>query len=213
MRIGVLGTGEVGRTLGTGFAKHGHQIMIGTRDPQQEKVRAWVAATGNGATAGTFGEAAAFGEIVVVATMWSGTESALSMAGPERLRGKVVIDATNPLDFSQKPPTLAVSGNDSGGETVQRLLPGALVVKAFNIVGSAHMVHPEFPGGRPDMFICGDDDAAKERVKALLTTFGWSVIDMGGITAARYLEALAMVWILYYFKVGSGNHAFKMLRK
>jgi predicted dinucleotide-binding enzyme len=96
---------------------------------------------------------------------------------------------------------------------VQRLLPAAYVVKAFNIVGSGHMVHPEFPGGRPDMFICGDNDAAKDKVKALLTTFGWAAIDIGGITCARYLEAMAMVWILYYFKIGSGNHAFKLLRK
>jgi predicted dinucleotide-binding enzyme len=214
MRIGVLGTGEVGRVLGAGFASHGHQVMIGSRDPKQEKVRTWVKATGAAASAGTFAEAAAFGEVAVLATSWEGAESALALAGPEPLDGKVVIDVTNPLDFSQGvPPRLAVAGNDSAGETVQRRLPGARVVKAFNIVGNPHMVHPQFPGGPPDMFICGDDDAAKGTVTGLLESFGWPVMDLGGIAASRYLEAMAMVWILYFFKTGNGNHAFKMLRK
>ena len=214
MRIGMLGTGDVGRALGAGFASHGHHVMIGSRDPKQDKVQAWVKTTGSAASAGTFAEAAAFGEIAVLATSWEGAESALALAGPERLDGKVVIDATNPLDFSHGvPPRLAVAGNDSAGETVQRRLPGARVVKAFNIVGNAHMVHPDFPGGPPDMFICGDDDAAKGTVTGLLKAFGWPVIDLGGIVSSRYLEAMAMVWILYFFKTGSGNHAFKMLSK
>jgi 8-hydroxy-5-deazaflavin:NADPH oxidoreductase len=214
MRIGVLGTGEVGRVLGAGFASHGHQVMIGSRDPKQDKVQAWVKATGPAASAGTFAEAAAFGEVAVLATSWEGTESALALAGPEQLAGKVVIDATNPLDFSQgAPPRLAVAGNDSAGETVQRRLPGSRVVKGFNIVGNPHMVHPDFPGGPPDMFICGDDAAAKKTVEGLLTSFGWPVIDLGGIASSRYLEAMAMVWILHFFRTGSGNHAFKMLSK
>lgn len=214
MRIGILGTGDVGRVLGAGFAAHGHQVMIGSRDPKQEKVQAWVKATGHAASAGTFAESAAFGEIAVLATSWEGTESAIALAGPRELDGKVVIDATNPLDFSRgMPPRLAVTGDDSAGETVQRRLPGARVVKAFNIVGNQHMVHPDFPGGPPDMFICGDDDAAKTTVAGLLTSFGWRVIDVGGIASSRYLEAMAMVWILQFFKTGSGNHAFKMLSK
>jgi predicted dinucleotide-binding enzyme len=214
MRIGVLGTGIVGQVLGAGFASHGHQVMMGSRDPKQDKVQAWVQSTGAAASAGTFAEAAAFGEVAVLATSWEGAESALALAGPEQLAGKVVIDATNPLDFSQGvPPRMAVAGNDSAGETVQRRLPGARVVKAFNIAGNAHMVHPEFPGGPPDMFICGDDDAAKGTVTGLLKSFGWPVIDLGGIASSRYLEAMAMVWILYFFKTGTGNHAFKMLNK
>lgn len=214
MRIGVLGTGDVGRVLGAGFVKHGHEVMLGSRDPKQDKVQAWVRSAGRAASAGTFGETAAFGEVAVLATSWSGTESAFTLADPKQLAGKVVIDATNPLDFSQgAPPRLAVVGNDSGGETVQRWLPGAHVVKAFNIVGNSHMVDPDFPGGPPDMFICGGDDAAKGTVKGLLTSFGWGVIDVGGIASSRYLEAMAMVWILHFFKTGSGNHAFKMLRK
>src|SRR5882672_1805012 len=201
MRIGVLGTGEVGRVLGAGFASHGHQVTIGSRDPKQEKVQAWVKATGQAASAGTFAEAAAFGDIAVLAASWEGTESALALAGPKQLAGKVVIDATNPLIFSQgAPPTLAVAGNDSAGETVQRRLPGARVVKAFNIVGNPHMVHPDFPGGPPDMLICGDGEAAKTIVTGLLNAFGWGVIDSGGIASSRYLEAMAMLWILHYFK-------------
>jgi predicted dinucleotide-binding enzyme len=214
MRIGIVGTGDVGRVLGAGFAAEGHQVMIGSRDARQEKVQAWVKATGRGASAGTFAEAATFGEIAVLATSWSGTESALKLAGPGSFAGKIVIDATNPLDFSQGvPPRIAVAGSDSGGETVQRLLPSARVVKAFNVVGNTHMVHPDFPGGPPDMFICGNDDAAKATVASLLTAFGWGVIDSGGIASSRYLEAMAMVWILHFFKTGTGNHAFKMLSK
>jgi predicted dinucleotide-binding enzyme len=214
MRIGVLGSGDVGRVLATGFVKHGHQVMIGSRDPKQEKLQAWVKAAGPTGSAGTFAEAAEFGEVAVLATAWSGTESALALAGPNPFDGKVVIDATNPLDFSQgAPPKLAVSGNDSAGEKVQCRLPGARVVKAFNIVGNQHMIHPDFPGGPPDMLICGDDDTAKGTVAGLLTAFGWHVIDLGGISSSRYLEAMAMVWILHFFKTGSGNHAFKMLSK
>jgi predicted dinucleotide-binding enzyme len=214
MRIGVLGSGVVGRALGSGFAAHGHPVMMGTREPKQDSVQAWVKAAGAAASAGTFADAAAFSEVAVLATAWAGTESALAMAGPSRLDGKVVIDVTNPLDFSQGvPPRLSVAGNDSGGESVQRWLPGARVVKAFNIAGNAHMVHPEFPGGPPDMFMCGNDEAAKGTVAGLLASFGWGVIDSGGIASSRYLEAMAMVWILHYFKTGSGGHAFKMLRK
>jgi 8-hydroxy-5-deazaflavin:NADPH oxidoreductase len=214
MRIGVLGSGDVGRVLATGFVKHGHEVMIGSRDPKQEKLQAWVKAAGPTGSAGTFAETAGFGEVAVLATAWSGTETALALAGPEHFDGKVVIDATNPLAFSQgAPPKLAVHGNDSAGETVQRRLPGARVVKAFNIVGNQHMIHPDFPGGPPDMFICGDDDTAKGTVADLLTSFGWRVIDVGVISSSRYLEAMAMVWILHFFKTGSGNHAFKMLSK
>jgi predicted dinucleotide-binding enzyme len=177
-------------------------------------VRTWVESTGARASAGTFTESAAFGELAVLATSWSGAESALTLAGREAFDGKVVIDATNPLDFSQGvPPKLAVFGNDSAGETVQRRLPAARVVKAFNVVGNAHMVHPSFPGGPPDMFICGNDDSAKMTVTDLLKQFGWNVIDSGGIVSSRYLEAMAMLWILHFFKTGNVNHAFKMLSK
>lgn len=214
MKIGILGTGDVGQALGIGFAKLGHEVKMGSRDPHQEKVKTWVNKVGPTASAGTFAEAAAYGELAVLCTIWTGAENAIRLAGPDNLAGKVVIDTTNPLDFSSGiPPKLAVGHTDSAGEHIQRWLPNSRVVKAFNIVGSAHMFKPEFPGGPPDMFICGNDDQAKETVTELLKAFGWSVIDIGGIECARYLEPLAMVWIRHFFRINSVNHAFKLLRK
>lgn len=214
MRIGVLGTGDVGQVLGSGLARLDHQVKMGSRNPDQDKVKSWISRTGHGVTAGTFAEAAAFGEIALLATAWSGTEEALRLAGQKNLAGKAVIDATNPLDFtSGLPPKLAVGHTDSGGECIQRWLPESSVVKAFNIVGNPHMVDPQFPGGPPDMFICGNDVDAKRTVTELLKALGWPAIDLGGIEASRYLEPLAMVWILHYFSTNSGNHAFKLLRK
>ncbi|MGH9953071.1 MAG: NADPH-dependent F420 reductase, partial [Nitrososphaeraceae archaeon] len=136
-------------------------------------------------------------------------------ADPGNMTGKVVIDTTNPLDFSQGlPPRMAVGVTESVGEINQRLLPGAKVVKAFNIVGNPHMVHPDFPGGPPTMFICGNDEQAKKMVtESMLTPFGWEIIDIGGLEGARLLEPLAMLWINYYFRTGNGDHAFKLLRK
>lgn len=213
MKIGILGSGDVGQVLGAGFAQRGHQAKMGSRNPAQEKVKNWVKKTGAKASAGTFAEAAAFGEIAILATLWTGTEEAIRLAGSKNLAGKVVIDATNPLDFSTGAPRLAVGHNDSAGERVQRWLPQSRVVKAFNTVGNPHMVNPQFPGGPPDMFIGGNDAAAKQTVTDLLKAFGWSVIDIGGIESSRYLEPLAMLWILYFLKTNTGNHAFKLLRK
>jgi predicted dinucleotide-binding enzyme len=213
MKIGILGTGDVGQALGSGFVKYGHQVKMGSRNPNQDKVKAWLEKVGKGASAGTFAEASAFGEVAVLATLWAGTENAILLADPENLAGKVVIDVTNPLDFSGMPPKLAIGHTDSAGEQVQRWLPGSYVVKAFNIIGNAHMVNPQFPGGPPDMFICGNDAKAKQTVTGFLKAFGWSVIDIGGIQGARYLEPLAMIWIPHSINTKLGNHAFKLLRK
>jgi len=211
MRIGILGSGDVAKALANGFVTVGHDVKMGSRSATNEKVLAWVKGAGPKASAGTFEDAARFGEIVLLCTLGSANESAIAMAKPENFAGKVVIDTTNPLDFSGgMPPKLAVSGNDSGGERVQRLLPGAHVVKAFNTVGNAFMFRPEFPGGPPDMFICGNDDSAKKRVTEVLNDFGWPTIDIGGIEGSRYLEAMCIVWVLCG---GNWNQAFKMLRK
>jgi predicted dinucleotide-binding enzyme len=203
--------------LGAGFAGRNHQVMLGTRDPSVEKVRDWVTQTGHGVSAGTFSDAAAFGEVVVLAIGWTNVENAIRLAKPANLAGKAVIDATNPLRFESegKPPVLAVGHNDSAGERVQRWLPDARVVKAFNIVGNPHMVDPDFPEGKPDMFICGNDPDAKKVVGGLVQGLGWPpVIDLGDITKARYLEPMAMVWISHLFNTGFNvNHAFKLLRK
>ncbi|HYM81756.1 MAG TPA: NADPH-dependent F420 reductase [Candidatus Limnocylindria bacterium] len=213
MRVGVLGTGDVGKAIGRGFITLGHEVKMGSRDGAG-KANAWAQAAGPKASAGTFPEAAAFGEVVVLATLGAANESAIQMAEPRNFAGKVVIDTTNPLDFSRgAPPTLLVSRDDSGGEQVQRLLPDAKVVKAFNIVGNAHMFRPDFPGGPPDMLIAGNDPDAKRTVSAILEDFGWPALDLGGIEASRYLEAMCMAWVLYGFKSGSWNHAFKLLRK
>ena len=224
MKIGVLGSGDVGRRLSDGFIELGHAVKIGSRDPTKEEVVQWVNKHGGGGTeeeakasSGTFAEAASFGEMIVNATSWNGTSNVIRMADPKNFAGKIVIDLTNPLDFSQgMPPKLAIGHSDSAGETVQRLIPEAKVVKAFNIVGNPHFLHPNFPnGGPPTMFICGNDEQAKKIVTDnILAKLGWEeTIDIGGIEGSRLLEPLAMLWITYYFRTGTGNHAFKLLRK
>ena len=213
MKIGILGTGDVGKALGKGFITLGHEVKMGSRDAANEKALAWAREMGPKASAGTFADAAAFGEIVVLATLGEANESALRSAGPEKFRGKVVIDTTNPLDFSSGMPKLVVPEGGSAGAQVQRLLPDAHVVKAFNTVGNAHMFRPDFPGGPPDMFICGNDEEAKKKVAAILTDFGWGTVDVGGIDASHYLEAMCLVWVLYAIRTKTWNHAFKLLRK
>jgi 8-hydroxy-5-deazaflavin:NADPH oxidoreductase len=214
MRVGIIGTGDVGRSLGAGFASRGHEVKIGSREANNPKLRPWIEQQGGRILGGTFEETARFADVAVLATLWSGTENALRLAGPHNLAGKVVIDATNPLIFHPDgPPTLALGHTDSGGEQVQRWLPDARVVKAFNIVGHAHMVDPDFPGGPPDMFICGNDPDAKLKVAEILTSFGWPTIDIGGIEGARLLEPLCILWVQYAIRTGTWTHAFKLLRK
>ena len=214
MKIGILGTGEVGQSLGHGFIRRGDDVKMGSREAGGEKARAWVAKMGKGASEGTFADAAKFGDVVVLATLWSGTENALRLAGADNLAGKVVIDATNPLIFAPgKPPSLALGHTDSGGEQVQRWLPKSRVVKCFNIVGNAHFVHPDFPNGPPDMFLCGNDPDARETVARICRDFGWPVIDIGGIEGARLLEPICILWVLYGIQTNTWNHAFKLLRK
>jgi hypothetical protein len=214
VNVGVLGTGDVGRALARAFVTLGHDVKMGARDASNEKAAAWARDAGPRGSTGPFADAAAFGDLLVLATLGVANRSALEMAGAANFRGKILIDTTNPLDFSGgMPPRLAVSGSDSGGEQVQRQLPEARVVKAFNTVGNAFMFRPEFPGGPPDMFIAGNDDTAKKEVTALLKEFGWGVVDVGGIETSRYLEAMCMVWVLSAMRSGSWNQAFKMLRR
>lgn len=216
MKIGILGSGDVGRRLADGLIKLGNTIKIGSRNPSQEKITEWLAKHPGKekASSGTFAEAVSYGELNVIATTWAGTVDAIKMADPKNFAGKVLIDVTNPLDVSEgMPPRLAVGHTDSAGETVQRILPDSKVVKAFNIVENPHTIHPDFPGGPPTMFICGNDSEAKKTVVDILTKFGWETIDIGGIEGARLLEPLALLWITYYFRTNNGNHAFKLLRK
>ena len=214
MKIAILGSGDVGQTLGMGFAGFGHTVRMGSRTPRSDTVMSWKSRTGSLASSGTYAEASAFCQVAVLATAWSGTENAIRLAGPENLVGKVVIDVTIPLQYaSDDLPSLTLGHTNSGGEEVQRWLPRSDVVKAFNIVGFAHMVHPMFPGGPPDMFICGNDSAAKETVAGFLKDFGWPVVDIGGIKGARLLESLALLWILHGIRTKTWDHAFKLLKK
>ena len=223
MKVGIIGSGDVGRRLADGLLDLGHQVKIGTRDTSKKEIIEWIDKHKKGgdkesenASVGDFADAASFGDgLIVLCTSWNGTSNAIRMANPSNMTGKVVIDTINPLDFTQGlPPRMAVGVTDSAGETNQRLLPGSKVVKAFNIVGNPHMVHPDFPGGPPTMFICGNDEQAKKMVtESILTPFGWETIDIGGIEGARLLEPLAMLWITHYFRTGTGDHAFKLLKK
>jgi predicted dinucleotide-binding enzyme len=212
MKVGVLGSGDVGRVLAAGFIGLGHEVTIGSREPA--KLQDWVTAAGAHASAGTFEEAAKFGDLIVLATLGVATCEAIRIAGVQHFSGKVVIDATNPLEFTAgMPPRLSVGFDDSLGEQVQRMIRDGRVVKAFNTVGNALMVNPQIPGGPPDMFICGNDDEAKQLVGQICKHFGWGVIDIGGIDGARYLEPMCLVWVLHGIRSGKWWHAFKMLQK
>lgn len=201
MKFGVLGSGMVGSTIATKLASLGHEVKMGSRDAANPKAKAWVASAGRGASQGTFADAAAFGEIVFNCTSGNGSIDALKSAGAAALRGKILVDVANPLDFSKgMPPTLFVSNNDSLGETIQRTFPEAKVVKALNTVSAGIMVAPAKLSGDHDLFVCGNDAAAKARVIQLLKEdFGWKrVNDVGDITAARATESYLHLWLRLY---------------
>lgn len=212
-RVGVLGTGEVGQRLAAGFGSRGHDVMIGSRNPAKPELREWLSGNGDGIKAGTFAEAAAHGELVVLALLGNAAEEAIADAGPENFNGKVVIDAMNPLDFSGGfPPKLSIFGEDSLGERVQRTLPDAKLVKAFNTIGSQYFVDPSFSEGKPTMLIAGNDDDAKGTVGDVLADFGWSdAVDIGGIEGSRELEAICIAWVKIGGARGAFDHGFKLL--
>jgi predicted dinucleotide-binding enzyme len=187
--------------------------MIGTRDADKPELREWLAGDGAGVGTGTFRETAEHGELLVLAVLGNAAENAISDAGAENFSGKVVIDAMNPLDFSEGfPPKLSISGQDSLGERVQRALPNAKVVKAFNTIGNPYFVEPRFGQGEPTMLIAGDDEGAKGTVRDVLSDFGWSdVVDVGGIEGSRELEAICIVWVKIGGARGAWDHGFKLL--
>jgi predicted dinucleotide-binding enzyme len=213
IRVGVLGSGEVGRRLAAGFSGRGHSVMIGSRDPGNAELRDWLTRDGGGIQAGTFDQTAAYGELLVLAMLGTAAEQVIAKAGPANFSSKVVIDATNPLDFTGGfPPKLAISGEDSLGERVQRALPDAKVVKAFNTIGNQYFVDPSFPEGKPTMLIAGDDEVAKRTVGDVLADFGWpDPVDIGGIEGARELEAICIAWVKIGGQRGSWDHGFKLL--
>ncbi len=212
MKVGVLGSGDVAKTLAGGFVKHGHAVMLGTRTPS--KLADW--AGQNKATVGSFAEAARFGELVVLAVKGTVALEALRAAGAANLAGKPVIDATNPI--ADAPPVHGVlkfftNLDESLMERLQREFPQARFVKAFNSVGYPLMVNPQFPGGQPTMFICGNDEAAKQTVRGVLEQFGWETADVGLVESARAIEPLCMLWLIPGFLRNEWSHAFKLLRQ
>jgi predicted dinucleotide-binding enzyme len=212
MKVGILGSGDVAKALAGGLLKHGHQVMMGTRT--SSKLADW-AKQNPKASVGGFAEAAGFSELVVLAVKGNVALDALRAAGAANLAGKPVIDAANPI--ADAPPVNGVvkfftNLDESLMERLQREFPQARFVKAFNSVGHALMVNPQFPGGKPTMFICGNDDAAKQTVRGILDQFGWETADMGKVEAARAIEPLCMLWLIPGFLRNEWSHAFKLLR-
>lgn len=209
MKIGVLGTGEVGKTLASRLVELGHEVRMGSRTKGNEKAEAWVAEVGGGASAGTFAEAAAFGEVVLNCTKGEHSLAVAEAAGAENLAGKVLIDLANPLDFSRGfPPSLSVSNTDSLGEQLQRALPATKVVKALNTMANHLMVRPRLIEGSHHTFLSGDDAEAKGVVRDLLASFGWraeEIVDLGDITTARGTEAWLLLWTRIYAATKSGS--------
>jgi predicted dinucleotide-binding enzyme len=197
MRFGILGTGTVGQTLGTRLVQLGHDVKLGSRTAANEKAAKWVSAASEHATHGTFADAAVFGEMVFNCTGGMVSLAALNEAGAENLKNKVVVDVSNPLDFSHGfPPTLTVCNTDSVAEQIQRAFPDAKVVKALNTMTAPLMVNPAAVPGDHDLFLCGNDADAKARVTELLRSFGWrGILDLGDITAARGMEMILPIWL------------------
>ena len=213
MKVGVLGSGDVAKVLAAGFKKHGHEVKIGSRSPA--KLADWIAQNA-GISSGTFAEAAKFGGLVVLAVKGAVAAEALELAGTANIAGTTVMDACNPIEDA--PPEKGVLRfftdiNESLMETLQRKFSDARFVKAYNSVGSGLMINPQFAGGRPTMFICGNDEAAKKQVQQINEQFGWETADMGGVEAARAIEPLCMLWCLPGFLRNDWVHAFKVLRK
>jgi predicted dinucleotide-binding enzyme len=212
-KIAVLGSGVVGDALANGFLKHGYEVMRGSRDPS--KLAEWKNKAGSKASTGTFELAAAYGEIVVLAVKGGAAEALVKGLPTESLSGKTVIDTSNPI--ADLPPTNGVLSfftdlNGSLMERLQKIAPSANFVKSFSCVGNALMVNPQLPGGKPTMFICGNNDVAKDQVRVILTQFGWDINDLGKAEAARAIEPLCMLWCIPGFLHNDWNHAFKMLQ-
>jgi hypothetical protein len=209
-KIGVIGSASVGQTLSAGFKRHGYDVRIGSRTPAKLSEFS----QSSGISSGTFADVAAWADAVVLAVSGKVAEEALRTAGEANLRGKVVIDATNPL--ADAPPVDGViqcftGPNESLMERLQKAFPDVKFVKAFSSVGAGRMVNPSFAGGKPTMFYCGNDADAKAFVAKVLDQFGWEPADMGTAVAARVIEPLAQLWCIPGFRQNSWTHAFKVL--
>lgn len=215
MRIGVLGTGMVGQTVGRRLVGLGHEVRMGSRSAGNDKAVAWAAEVGEGASQGSFADAAGFGELVINATAGAASLAALEAAGAANLAGKVLVDLANPLDGSQgMPPILSVCNTDSLGEQIQRAFPEARVVKTLNTMNCTVMVDPSVLPGSHTVFVCGDDEEAKAEVRALLAEFGWpaeDMLDLGGISSARGVEMYLPLWIRLWTATGTGQINIKVV--
>lgn len=214
MKVGILGSGSVGLVLADGFLKHGHDVMVGTRNP--EKLSSWKEKTAGRGRVGKVAETAAFGEIVILAVKGTAAKETLKLAEAANLKGKTVIDATNPI--ADHPPEKGVlkfftTLDNSLMEQLQSAYPDAHFVKAFSSVGNGLMVNPDLGGLKPSMFICGNDENAKRDVGKILDTFGFEVEDLGAAEAARAIEPLCILWCIPGFLRNDWMHAFKVLRK
>lgn len=212
--IGIIGSGGVGEALAAGFLKYGYKVMRASRNPA--KLADWKKAAGQSASVGTLEETARFGQMIVLAVRGYGAEEAVRLCGPANLKGKTILDTTNPIvDMIPEKGVLKffTDQNDSLMEHLQKLVPDAHFVKAFSCVGEDHMVDPDFGGEKPTMFICGNDLWAKKEATAILTQFGWETEDMGDVESARAIEPLAILWCIRGFRANRWNHAFKMLKK
>ena len=209
MRLGVLGTGTVGRTLASRMVGLGHEVRMGARDAANPRAAAWAEEAGTRGSAGDFPAAAEFGELVVNATAGAFSLDAVRAAGAARLAGKVLLDAANPLDFSRgMPPRLLVCNDDSLAEQIQREFPATWVVKALNTVNADVMVDPGIVPGSHTMFMCGNDEGAKAAVAELLSGFGWppeDIMDLGDISAARGMEMYLPLWLRLWGAAGTGH--------
>jgi hypothetical protein len=212
MKIGILGSGNVAQVLGSGYLTKGYEVMLGTRDVS--KLAEWLKNAAPKASVGTFADAAKFGDVVFLSVHATAIDAAIALAGEENFNGKTVIDLSNPMDFTGGvPPRFTATVGNSLGEKVQRALPDANVVKAFNSIGVAVMTDPMFGGEAATHFIAGDNDEAKAEATNLIEEFGWDVVDLGGIEQSFFLEALASLWVNYAFKTNSWNQAFKLLKR
>ena len=215
MRFAVLGTGVVGPTIATRLVALGHEVMLGSRDATNERAAAWVTQTGSGASAGTFADAAAFGEMVINATAGLHSLDALAACGAGLLAGKIIVDVSNPLDFSAGfPPRLTNCGDDSTGEQIQRAFPDARVVKTLNTINCDVMVNPHLaPGG--NVFVSGEDPGAKREVRELLQSFGWpdtDIVDIGDIKSSRGAEAYVLFWVRLMQAQGTAAFNIRIVR-
>ncbi len=214
MKVGILGSGVVGQTLGSGFIKYHHEVMIGTRNAS--KLTEWKEQNGDSANVGSFSEAAAYADVIVLAVKGSTAKDALELAGVENLKGKTILDATNPIaDVAPEDGTLQffTDSTKSLMEHLQEAFPESNFVKAFSCIGAYNMINPQYEAGKPSMFICGNNQDAKKTTGEIVKMFGFEVEDMGTAIAARGIEPLCILWCIPGFINNQWTHAFKLLKK